>query len=275
MTQTEFLSLTEPVSRLVRQAGQLILQQRGETLQIEQKSAANYVTQIDFAVQTFVLDRLRELTPGFAVIAEESDVNQYGFDRPTWILDPVDGTTNLMRDYRQSAVSLALAEKDALLLGFIYNPYADELFEAALHKGARLNGQAIRCSDRRALADSLIGFGTTPYDRREAHSTFVLLEQVFLKSLEIRRSGSAALDLASIACGRLDGFFEYRLQPWDYAAGGLILQEAGGRISNWQNSFPSLCRGDSILATNGLIHTDLLNLMRDNLPDHLRNGEGS
>ncbi len=270
----DYQVLAEPVGQIVRQAGRLILDQQDGTLQIEQKSAANYVTQIDFAVQAFVLDRLKELTPTFAVIAEESDVNQYSLEQPTWILDPVDGTTNLMRNYHHSAVSLALAVRGFLTLGFVYNPYTDELFEAVVNQGALLNGQAIAASTRSLLSDSLIGFGTTPYAREQAHSTFLLLERVFLQSLEIRRSGSAALDLAYVACGRLDGFFELCLQPWDYAAGGLILQEAGGRITNWQGSAPSLRHGDSILATNGHIHAGLLDLIGRTVPSDDKNQVG-
>jgi myo-inositol-1(or 4)-monophosphatase len=108
------------------------------------------------------------------------------------------------------------------------------------------------------LADGLIGFGTTPYDRQLAHQTFAQVERIFLKSLEIRRSGSAALDIAYVACGRLDGFFEQTLQPWDYAAGSIILCEAGGRITNWQGGPPSLRHGDSLLASNDLLHDILL-----------------
>ncbi|MDW7656375.1 MAG: inositol monophosphatase family protein [Bacillota bacterium] len=270
----DYQSLVDPVGGIVRRAGKLILDLQNETLQIEQKSDANYVTQIDFAVQTYVLDKLKELTPTFAVIAEESDVNQYSLEQPTWILDPVDGTTNLMRHYHHSAVSLALAVRGILTLGFVYNPYTEELFEAVANQGARLNGQKIIVSTRSLLSDSLIGFGTTPYAREQAHSTFLLLEQVFLRSLEIRRSGSAALDLAYVACGRLDGFFELCLQPWDYAAGGLILQEAGGHITNWQGTAPSLRHGDSILATNGHIHAGLHNLIERIVPSDGNNQVG-
>mgnify|MGYP000870769384 CR=1 FL=1 len=174
----------------------------------------------------------------------------------------------------RSAVSLALAVRGVLTLAFVYNPYTDELFEAVVNQGARLNGVAIRASARSLLSDSLIGFGTTPYAREQAHITFLLLEQVFLRSLEIRRSGSAALDLAYVACGRLDGFFELHLQPWDYAAGGLILQEAGGRITNWRGAAPSLRYGDSILATNGPIHPALLELIKQNLPSASWQTEG-
>ena len=259
-----YLDLIDPVSRIVRKAGELIRSGSPGELQIELKSAANYVTETDLAVQKQILDALTALTPGYAVIAEESASNQYGLHGPTWILDPVDGTTNLMRGYRHSAVSLALADQNGLKLGFIYNPFADELFQAAERSGAWLNGRQIRTANQADLSGCLVGFGTTPYNRSEAHRTFALVEKIFLQTLEVRRSGAAALDLAYIACGRLDAFFELCLQPWDYAAGSLILQEAGGRITNWQGVFPSLRQGDSILATNGQVHDALLACLRDN-----------
>ncbi len=249
--------LAQKIASVVRQAGRIILAD-DENLQIYKKSAANYVTEKDLAVQSFVLARLQELTPDFTFLAEEDSTSSYRPDLPSWILDPVDGTTNLMRDYRHSAVSLALAYQGRIEAAFVYNPYLDELFHAFANQGAFLNNQPIQASRHQLLSDCLIGFGTTPYDRKRAHLTFQLAEEVFLHSLEIRRSGSAALDLAYVACGRLDGFFELQLEPWDYAAGSLLIKEAGGRLSNWHNDFPSLSQTDSILASNGLVHEQLL-----------------
>lgn len=251
-------SLLISAAAIVRAAGQLILELEQQDFSIAVKSKANYVTEIDMAVERFVVSRLLDLTPEFALLTEESESAKTDFTAPTWILDPVDGTTNLMRGYRFSAVSLALAVAEQPVLGLIYNPYADELFTAAMGCGATLNGHPIHVSDRDSLADGLIGFGTTPYDRRLAHQTFIQVERIFLQSLEVRRSGSAALDIAYVACGRLDGFFEQMLQSWDYAAGSIILSEAGGRISNWQGKLPSLRQGDSLLASNELLHEALL-----------------
>ncbi len=248
------------IMAVVRQAGQMFLEDQGD-LKVIEKSAANYVTEKDLAVQRFVIRRLKELTPAFSFLAEEDDAASYSPDQSTWILDPVDGTTNLMRDYRHSAVSLALASKGEIVAAFIYNPYLDELFHALSGQGAFLNGELIKVSRHQQLVDCLVGFGTTPYAREKAHMTFALAEEVFLQSLEIRRSGSAALDLAYVACGRLDGFFEYQLEPWDYAAGSLVIKEAGGRLSNWQGVFPSLSRTDSVLASNGLVHDQLMQLV--------------
>lgn len=256
--QAEWL---DAVRQIVLDAGSLVLSRQEDDLWIEQKSAANYVTEIDLAVERLVVGRLARLEPDFAMITEESDGACYDISRPTWILDPVDGTTNLMRHYRHSAISLALAADGRTRLGFIYNPYAGELFSAAEGRGADLNGRRIAVSRHSDLADGLIGFGTTPYARTDAHQTFTRVESVFMHALEIRRSGSAALDLAYVACGRLDGFFELMLQPWDYAAGNLILREAGGAVTNWQGLPPSLARPDSILASNGLLHGQLAALI--------------
>jgi len=261
----DFANLLIPATTIVRAAGRLILELEQQEFAIEAKSTANYVTGIDLAVEHFIVGRLRDLTPDFAVITEESEPDETDYIRPTWILDPVDGTTNLMRGFRHSAVSLALTADGRPVVGLIYNPYADELFTAAAGNGATLNGRPIRASKHQNLADGLIGFGTTPYDRRLAHQTFGQVENIFMKSLEIRRSGSAALDLAYVACGRLDGFFEQTLQPWDYAAGCIIVSEAGGRVTNWQGDPPSLRQGDRLLASNAFLHGILLGELQSGL----------
>jgi myo-inositol-1(or 4)-monophosphatase len=260
--QTNGAELIEPVGLMLRQAGHLISDRTRSPLQIEAKGTANYVTEIDLAVQQQILDRLAVLTPGFAVITEESSVNRFVFDRPTWILDPVDGTTNLMRHYQHASISLALAVQGELQLAFVYNPYLQELFQAEAGRGAWLNGRSISVNPFTNLSDCLVGFGTTPYARAEVHRTFDLVERVFKQSLEVRRSGSAALDLAYVACGRLDAFFELSLQPWDYAAGCLLVREAGGLVSTWLGSDPDLGQAGSILATNGKVHDQLLAMMR-------------
>lgn len=148
-------------------------------------------------------------------------------------------------------------------MGMIYNPYMNEMFFGVTGQGACINNEAIKVSKIPLLKDCLIGFGTTPYDREKADTTFKILSKVFKNSQEIRRTGSAALDIAYVAVGRIEGFFELRLQPWDYAAGLIILEEAGGKITNWQGEKPSLIQPDSILATNELIHKELIQMMKE------------
>ena len=256
-------ALVAPVQAILRSAGQLILAAEEAGFAIEQKSDKNFVTEIDLAVQKQIVDQLARLTPDYAIMAEEEDLDDPVRDRLVWILDPVDGTTNLMRHNQHSAISLALADGAVVLLGFIYNPFLDELFTAIRGQGVTLNGKPVRASTVNHIKDSLISFGTNPYDRQAAHETFARVERIFLQSLEVRRSGSAALDLAYVACGRYDGFFEQRLQPWDFAAGLLMVQEAGGRVCNWQGLSLDIHRPDSLLASNGKIQDTLFELVRD------------
>jgi len=255
--------LVLPVQAILRSAGQLILAAEDSGFEIEKKSDKNFVTEVDLAVQKQIVDQLLKLTPDHAIMAEEEDLDDPVRDRPVWILDPVDGTTNLMRHNQHSAISLALADGDALLLGFVYNPFLDELFTAVRGQGATLNGKPVRTSTISQLKDSLVSFGTNPYQRQAAHDTFARVERVFLASLEVRRSGTASLDLAYVACGRYDGFFEQRLHPWDFAAGLLLVQEAGGMACNWQGLPLDIHHPDSLLVTNGKIQDALFDLVCD------------
>ncbi|HBP37205.1 MAG TPA: inositol monophosphatase, partial [Clostridiales bacterium] len=161
------------VPSIIREAGRLILSRQDQGLQFTEKSDKNFVTEIDLDVEQLIVRNLKALTPDYAVITEEAAGNRFIYDRPTWILDPVDGTTNLMRNCRHSAISLALAADGHLRQGYIFNPWLDELFAAESGGGARLNGRPIRSSQRSALSDCLVGFGTTPYERTDAHRTFV------------------------------------------------------------------------------------------------------
>lgn len=258
----QLIKLLEDVSPLVRIAGRLMTGRQTGGLECQaKKGTANFVTETDYAVQSFLQKELGRITPEYNLVSEESSENNYDFSSPTWMLDPVDGTTNLMFQLQHSAISLALLLDGTAVLAIVYNPYLDELFTAAAGHGAWLNNQPIKAGERTTLADSLIGFGTTPYDRSQAHRTFTILEKVFMRSFEIRRSGAAVLDLAYIACGRLDGFFELTLQPWDYAAGILLIQEAGGVLTNWKGEAASLKHPDSIVAANRNIHQALLELI--------------
>lgn len=254
-------SLFNDAIEAVKKAGEIILDSEIVRSQIIQKGFGNYVTQVDLKVQEFLVGELDQLIPGSNIITEESTKNQFTFAKPTWILDPVDGTTNLMRGYRFSAVSLALFDQGKPAFGIIFNPFADELFTAESGKGAFLNGKDIHVTQNSELEDCLIAFGTAPYHRNQAEKTFRLTEAVFVKSLEIRRSGSAALDLVYTACGRLDGYYEFYLQPWDFAAGMIILEEAGGRICDWGGSPLNALTPGSVLATNGFIHHTMLEMI--------------
>jgi myo-inositol-1(or 4)-monophosphatase len=254
-------SIKKNTENAVLEAGRIMLDYILESRHIIEKGPANFVTEVDYKVQEFLVNRLSSIIPGSNIITEESDRNNFKLDKPTWILDPVDGTTNLMYGYRHSAVSLALFMEGKPLLGFIYNPFSGEMFIAEKGKGACLNGDKIKVSSNATLADSLITFGTTPYDKSKSKKTFDIVEKTFYHSRDVRRSGSAALDIAYIACGRIDGFFEVKLQPWDFAAGMVILEEAGGRITNLQGEELKVISADGVLASNGLIHEELQTLV--------------
>lgn len=232
----------------LREAGRIILSASVTRSQVEKKGEKNYVTEIDYRVQEYLNIRLENIIPNSHLISEESDKNLFSVEKPSWILDPVDGTTNLIYDYRFSAISLALYLDGKPAYGFVYNPYLDELFQAKAGVGAWLNNDPIQTSETAELAQALIGFGTNPYDRDNSDQTFAMIRDVFTSSMEIRRSGSAALDLAYVACGRLNGFFEQMLQPWDFAAGIIIIEAAGGTVRGWDGG-----RLENLLEPSGII----------------------
>jgi len=197
---------------------------------IDQKEGhANFVTNIDREVEEYLQQALLSLVPGSQVIGEEKE-NGALTDAPTWIVDPVDGTTNLIHDYRCSAVSIALCENRKPVLGLIWQPYMQEMFYAEAGRGASLNGKEIHVSET-PFDKALVAFGTAPYHTELAEKSMELALAYLHSCADVRRSGSAAIDLAYLACGRHDAFFELNLKPWDYAAGSLIVQEAGGVVT--------------------------------------------
>ena len=229
--------------------------------EIHKKGPADFVTETDYRVQNFLFNELSACWPEIQFMGEEKNNREIDFDGFYWILDPVDGTTNLIHRYQHSTVSLALAHGKTVLIGIIYNPDSDELFSAALGKGAFLNGTPIHVSTTGSLDGSLISIGTSPYNHEYADWNFVKAKEVFLRCQDIRRLGSAALELAYVACGRSDGMYEQRLYPWDYAAGLLLIQEAGGAATDFSGLLPDCSRPSSILATNGSIHQELMKLL--------------
>lgn len=215
------------VSAILRQAGDMIRNHMFSDVR-DKGDQANLVTDMDVTVQKFLIEKLSEILPGSGFLAEEDDVHEET-DGFLWVIDPIDGTTNYIYDYRHSAISVALLEHHEAVFGAVYDPYLDEMFIAAKGQGAYRNDKKIRVS-KRELASSLIMCGTTPYEKEFAQETFDIMRRMFLAGKDIRRSGSAVLDLCYVACGRVDGFYEQRLSPWDYAAGVLLILEAGGKI---------------------------------------------
>lgn len=225
---------------------------------VREKGIADYVTQVDITVQNFLKEKLFTLAPDIQFLGEETgllDVDADSF----WILDPVDGTTNLMHDYQHSVVSLALCHQKEIVMGIVYDPFHEEVFSAIKGKGAFLNGTLIHVSNAEKLCDTIIGIGTAK--RELADENFSRFRRVFEQCQDVRRIGSAALELAYTACGRQDGYFEIYLNPWDYAAGMLLIQEAGGTVTDFSGQKLNPRKGGSVAATNGHVHTELLNLL--------------
>ena len=246
----------QTLTELVHKTRPLILDTENAR-RITVKGQADFVTQVDTNVQAYLKERLLELDSHIQFMGEENHMNCIDSSRPSWILDPIDGTTNLIYDFRHSGVSLGYYDGSEVTMGVIYNPFTEETFAAAKGQGATLNGQPIRVTDNKALQNSLISLGTSPYDKELAEENFEMFLKIFKHSLDIRRSGSAALDLAYVACGRLDGYVEKNLKPWDFAAGAIILQEAGGKITDLCGQPLDFCRNQNILASNGKIHEEL------------------
>lgn len=199
---------------------------------VRMKGEADFVTNIDLAISDFLDKELKILAPDVGFMSEEESVTNLSDTR--WILDPIDGTTNLVYDYRMSSVSLALMEKGEIVFGVVYNPYSDEVFQAQKNNGAYLNGKRLRVVDR-PIDKCLIEFGAGSTIKAYADLAFRNAAEIFKSCLDLRRICSSALAISYIAAGRINGYFEKRLKPWDYAAASLILTEAGGKICDWNN----------------------------------------
>lgn len=247
----------EKILDLVRSIKPLFLDHERAS-HIRLKGVADFVTQVDVQVQEIMQKGLKELYPQVQFMGEEKNNDDIDFTQPLWILDPVDGTTNLIHDLRHSALSLAYCEGGELQLSVIYQPYSDEMFWAVRGQGAWLNGERIHVTGEADLAGSLVAFGTSPYRKDLADRNFELFKQVFACCADVRRLGSAALDLAYVACGRYEAFFEQNLSPWDFAAGVLLVQEAGGAVTDYQGRPVILTGKCDIVGGNGLIGQQLV-----------------
>jgi myo-inositol-1(or 4)-monophosphatase len=263
----------ERVARtIVTDAGALIHRAWGTVKTIEYKGTLDLVTATDREVEAFVVERLHRAFPDHVIVAEEASATtgpqRPPADRYAWYLDPVDGTTNFAHAYPQFALSLALARGDELQLGIVYDPTRSEMFVARRGRGAALNDIPIHVSAADDLERALIATGF-PYDRRE-HIDFYLgfLKDFMLRTQGVRRAGAASLDLCYVACGRLDGFWEWKLSPWDTAAGCLVVRESGGTVTDFTGG-PFDPFGQQTLASNGCIHEAMIDVLRARLEQAL------
>jgi myo-inositol-1(or 4)-monophosphatase len=250
----------EAAIEIAREAGKVLREEFARPPDIVYKGDFDLVTQADRRSEDLIVARLQKYFPEHAIAAEE------GTGRDTasefrWHVDPLDGTTNFAHGYPCFAVSIALAQAGTLLAGVVYNPIYEELFAAARGEGATFNGKKIQVSKNATLGTSLLCTGF-PNLKRHAHPNIHYYWDFTLRSHGVRRDGSAALDLAYIAAGRFDGFWEFGLKPWDTAAGVLLVEEAGGKVSDLEGA-PYRLGGPSILASNSLIHAEMERIAAD------------
>lgn len=236
--------------------------------QVNYKGVVNLVTDCDRYSQKIIISILRRAFPNHGFLAEEDFHDVVGKEAYRWLIDPLDGTTNYAHGFPIFCISIALEKDGEILIGVVYDPMRDELFQAAKGHGARLNGRKIRVSTISSLNHSLLATGF-PYDLRESPVNNLVHFENFLFCVQaIRRCGAAALDLAYVACGRFDGFWELKLNPWDIAAGSLLVTEAGGLVTDFRGEKLDLAAGE-IVASNGLIHSSMINILAKGL-NHLK-----
>ncbi len=243
-----------------RKAGGILKENIDGAREITYKGDINLVTEMDTRSERAVVGILSSSFPDHGIIAEEETTIRNGSGY-TWIIDPLDGTTNYAHGYPCFSVSIALQHEDDVILGVVYDPMRDELFTAQKGQGAHLNGKRIRVSAADELIKSLLATGF-PYDRKVSEKNNLdYFHDLLMASQEVRRDGSAALDLCSVAAGRFDGFWELKLKPWDVAAGSLIVLEAGGRVTDLSGSTFDIF-GDEVLASNGMIHGKMVEILK-------------
>jgi myo-inositol-1(or 4)-monophosphatase len=246
--------LLETARGAAQDAGRALMERFRSGVRVAKKGRIDLVTEMDLRAQEIILERIRSRFPGHGILAEEGCALE-GTEPYRWIVDPLDGTTNYAHGYRFFCVSVAVEEEGRLVAGVVHDPVTEETFSALRGRGAVLNGLPIRVSGEESLVDSLLVTGFS-YRMEEIERNLLLFERVIRRARAVRRDGSAALDLCYVACGRFDGFWELSLNAWDVAAGSLILEEAGGRLSLFDGSACTI-HDRELLATNGRIHEGL------------------
>jgi len=243
------------MTEIAREAGALLMDFFHQHVKIEYKGDVDLVTVADRQSEALILQRIRARWPSHDILGEEGGLHDQGSEY-RWYVDPLDGTTNFAHGYPVFCVSLAIEHKGKRIAGVIYDPTRNELFSAELGAGAYLNGERIHVSKTANLAESLVATGF-PSHKRHKNPNIFFYHQITLRTHGVRRAGSAALDLCCVACGRFDGFWEFNLNPWDTAAGVLMVEEAGGIVGDFRSG-PFDISSRETLASNGLIHEAML-----------------
>lgn len=247
------------VESLVLDTKKIILDKT--TLSVSIKAKNDFVTDIDIAISDFLKTKLKEIDPNVGFFSEEEEGN---LQDNCWILDPIDGTTNLIYGYNLSSVSLGHYLDGEVVYGIVYNPFTEEIFTAERGKGAFLNHKKRLKVSTRNIDESLIEFGAGSTHKEFTEENFNLVKKIFEQCVDVRRICSSALDLCYIASGRIDGYFERILKPWDIAAGSLILEEAGGIITDYFGNPVQFAKQSSVIASNGVIQNFLIGTINQN-----------
>jgi myo-inositol-1(or 4)-monophosphatase len=258
MTERELAQLSQQVKKVAIQAGHFLRQELGKvsSQQIEEKSVNSLVSYVDRQAEEMIVAGLQQLLPSAGFLTEEATVVQKTAAQ-RWIIDPLDGTTNFLFGLPCFSVSIALELEDELVIGLVYEPNRDECFVAWRRGGAWLNDQPIRVRTNDQLAKSLLATGFPYYDYSRLPGYMKLFAELSQQTTGLRRWGSAAIDLAYTAAGRYDAYFEYSISPWDIAAGIVLVQEAGGLVSDFSGAANSMTNGEIVAGSNG-IHPLLL-----------------
>ncbi len=245
------------IENLVKSTKQIILDH--DSFNYKLKGKADFVTEVDIAISKYLKNELKKIDDGINFFSEEEEG---GLTANCWILDPIDGTTNLIYGYNLSSVSLAHYVDGEIVYGIVYNPFTDELFSAEKGKGAYYNNKRKLQVSNRIIDEGIIEFGAGSTHKEYADTNFKIACEIFKNCVDVRRICSSALDLCYIASGRIDGYFERILKPWDIAAGSLILTEAGGKITDYTGESIQFSGATSVIASNNLTHDYLLKIIQ-------------
>ena len=243
-----------------RVAGAILEEQARSGFQVEHKDEVNLVTDADRLAEQAIIERIRKVCPDHQILAEEGGIVSQSPSSYKWVIDPLDGTTNFAHGFPTYCVSIALEYQGRCILGVVLDPTRAELFVAEAGRGAFVNDTPIRVSRSAALNSALLVTGFAYDIRQSSNNNLDNFARFSLRTQGVRRTGAAALDLCYVASGRFDGFWELKLHPWDTAAGAVILQEAGGRVTDF-NGRPFSIYGKEIVASNGLVHEEMLQVL--------------
>ena len=257
----DWLKEKEIATEAAIEAGRYIKKRLGNIDRIDYKSAFNIVTDVDQSSEKLIVERIKKTFPDDSLVAEEGSGAGQEPSKRCWFIDPLDGTTNFTHSYPFFAVSIGFAHADEMVVGVVYNPVSEEMFVAVKGQGAFLNDSPLRVSTVADIEASLLATGFPADTATAKFNNLEIFQELTNKTHGVRRDGSAALDLCYVASGRLDAFWEMKLSPWDVAAGSLIVEEAGGKVTNLVSG-PFDKYSGHILASNGLIHNDVVQILK-------------